>query len=625
MSGLRIVGSYFRTNWVIYLLGIAMVAAGSLLAAQIPSLLGRVTDSLRDGKLGMTEMTGYVSMIVLIGVLRVATGWGGRVLVHHKGRELTYRLRKELFAKWGTLSPSYYHRHSVGDMISHALSDVEVVRELVSQGLNQGVSGMAMLLGAAYLMAVHVDWRLTLAGLGPLLFIPLLVKLLGPQIRLQSQRSQEALGAMAQTTEEVIGGIRTVKAFGKEQVVIGRFENRVDAIVDEKMRFVHLSALFSALLPLLVNLGFIFVLGYGGFLVTKKVISLGDFVAFTLYVAMLRMPLEQLGNVINIVQRSIASLNRIDELLRVVPDVLDRKGPLMDIPLQGSFRVKALTFCYTGSDREVLNNISFCVKPGKTLGIIGAMGSGKSTLANLLLRLSDPPEGTVFVDDRDILHYPLARLREGIAYVPQDGFLFSSTVLENIALSDEYPDRERVERCAGITAVHENILCFPEQYDTEVGERGVCLSGGQKQRIAIARMIYKDAPFQIMDDSLSAIDTATERRILDNLRELSKSRAGSDVARDKATIIIAHRLSSVQHADEILVLEEGRIVERGSHALLISQNGIYAEQWFMQAGQFEESESDESNEDGQRERSELDLHLDVEMEALEAGRLEEAS
>ena len=615
MSGLRIVGSYFRTNWVIYVFGIGMVAFGSLLAAQIPSVLGRVTDCLRDGKLGMSEMARYVWLIVLIGVVRVATGWGGRVLVHHKGRELTYRLRKELFAKWGTLSPSYYHRHSVGDMISHALSDVEVVRELVSQGLNQGTSGMAMLLGASYLMAVHVDWRLTLAGLGPLLFIPLLVKWLGPQIRLQSQRSQEALGAMAQTTEEVIGGIRTVKAFGTEHVVISRFESRVDAIVEEKMRFVHLSALFGALLPLLVNLGFIFVLGYGGFLVTVKTISLGDFVAFTLYVAMLRMPLEQLGNVINIVQRSIASLNRIDELLHVVPDVIDRKGPLIDIPLQGS----------PGSDRDVLNNISFCVKPGQTLGIIGAMGSGKSTLANLLLRLSDPPEGTVFIDDRDILHYPLARLRDGIAYVPQDGFLFSSTVLENIALSDEYPDRRKVELCAGVTAVHENILTFPEQYDTEVGERGVRLSGGQKQRIAIARMIYKDAPFQIMDDSLSAVDTATERRILDNLRELSKSCSGSEEGHDKATIIISHRLSAVQHADEILVLDEGSIIERGNHALLISQDGIYAEQWFMQAGQFEESESDESNEDGQRERSELDLHLDVEMEALEAGRLEEAS
>ena len=623
MSGLRIVSSYFRRNWIIYTVGVSMVAAGSLFAAQIPSILGHVTDSLRDSTLGTKEMFAYVWLIVLIAVIRVATGWGGRVLVHHKGRELTYRLRKELFAKWGTLSPSYYHRHSVGDMISHALSDVEVVRELVSQGLNQGASGMAMLLGATYLMAVHVDWRLTLAGLGPLLFIPLLVKLLGPQIRLQSQLSQEALGAMAQTTEEVIGGIRTVKAFGKEHVVISRFEKRVDAIVDEKIRFVRLSALFGAMLPLLVNLGFIFVLGYGGFLVTVKAISLGDFVAFTLYVAMLRMPLEQLGNVINIVQRSIASLNRIDELLRVVPEVLDRKGPLLDIPLQGSISVKGLTFRYSGSDSDVLNNISFCVKPGQTLGIIGAMGSGKSTLANLLLRLSDPPEGTIFVDDRDILHYPLARLRDGIAYVPQDGFLFSSTVLENIALSDEYPDTQRVERCARITAVHDNILSFPEKYETEVGERGVRLSGGQKQRIAIARMIYKDAPFQIMDDSLSAVDTATERRILENLRELSKSCPGHEEVHDKATIIISHRLSAVRHADEILVLEEGCIIERGSHALLISQNGIYAEQWFMQAGQFEEGESDKSPADVQREISQLDL--DVEIEALEAGRLEEAS
>ena len=623
MSGLRIVSSYFRRNWIIYSVGVSMVAAGSLFAAQIPSILGRVTDSLRDSKLGTTEMVAYVWLIVLIAVIRVATGWGGRVLVHHKGRELTYRLRKELFAKWGTLSPSYYHRHSVGDMISHALSDVEVVRELVSQGLNQGVSGLAMLLGATYLMAVHVDWRLTLAGLGPLLFIPLLVKLLGTQIRLQSQLSQEALGAMAQTTEEVIGGIRTVKAFGKEHLVISRFVNKVDAIVDEKMHFVRLSALFGASLSLLVNLGFIFVLVYGGFLVTTRAISLGDFVAFTLYVAMLRMPLEQLGNVINIVQRAIASLNRIDELLSAVPEVLDRKGPLLDIPLQGSISVKGLSFRYSGSESDILHNISFSVKPGQTLGIIGAMGSGKSTLANLLLRLSDPPEGTIFVNDRDILHYPLARLRDGIAYVPQDGFLFSSTVLENIALSDEYPDRERVERCAGITAVHDNILSFPEKYDTEVGERGVRLSGGQKQRIAIARMIYKDAPFQIMDDSLSAVDTATERRILDNLRELSKSRPGSEEKHDKATIIISHRLSAVRHADEILVLEEGRIIERGSHALLLSQNGIYAEQWFMQAGQFEERESDESNMDVLSGISELDL--DVEMDALEAGRVEEAS
>ncbi|MEI7694083.1 MAG: ABC transporter ATP-binding protein [Chlorobium sp.] len=619
MSGLRIVVSYIRRNWVVYTTGISLVAAGSIFAAQIPRILGRVTDSLRSGTLGTTEITGFVQLIVMIGLVRVSAAWCGRILVHRKGRQLTYRLRKELFEKWGTLSPSYYHRHSVGDMISHALSDVEVVRELVSQGINQGASGFAMLIGATWLMAVHVDWRLTLAGLGPLLFIPLLVKWLGPRIRLQSQRSQEALGAMAQTTEEVIGGIRAVKAFGTEHVVISRFEKRVDAIVEEKMRLVRLSALFGALVPLMVNLGFIFVLGYGGFLVTIKIISLGDFVAFTLYVAMLRQPLEQMGNVLNVVQRSVASLNRIDALLHVVPEVVDRKGPLFDRPLQGALEVKGLTFTYSGSDREVLNDISFSVKPGQTLGIIGAMGSGKSTLADLLLRLYDPPEGTVFIDGEDILHYPLARLREGIAYVPQDGFLFSSTVLENIGFSDEYPDRELAERCAGITAVHNNIIGFPEKYDTEIGERGVRLSGGQKQRIAIARMIYKNAPFQIMDDSLSAVDTTTERLILHNLRELARSHSGSDEGLLKVTIIISHRLSAVQHADEIVVLEEGRVVERGNHASLISLNGIYAEQWLMQAGQSDQSESD----NGRRDTSQP--NLDLEMEVLEAGRVEEVS
>ena len=195
MSGLRIVASYIKLNWVAYTAGISMVAWGSIFATQIPRILGRVTDSLRSGMLGTAEITGFVQLIVMIGLVRVSAAWCGRILVHRKGRQLTYRLRKELFEKWGTLSPSYYHRHSVGDMISHALSDVEVVRELVSQGINQGASGFAMLIGATWLMAVHVDWRLTLAGLGPLLVIPLLVKWLGPRIRLQSQRSQEALGA----------------------------------------------------------------------------------------------------------------------------------------------------------------------------------------------------------------------------------------------------------------------------------------------------------------------------------------------------------------------------------------------------------------------------------------------
>jgi ATP-binding cassette subfamily B protein len=622
VSGLRIVSAYIKQNRASYFLGISLVASGSLFAAQIPRLLGRVTDSLRNGSPGVAEMAGYAGLIVLIGGVRVVAGWGGRVLVHHKGRVLTYRLRKELFEKWGTLSPSYYHRNSVGDMISHALSDVEVVRELVSQGFNQGISATALFFGALVLMVMNVDWRLTLAGMGPLLVIPLLVKWLGPAIRLQSQRAQEAIGDMAQTTEEVVEGIRAVKAFGTEQVFISRFEERVDAIAEEKMRFAHLSALFTALVPLMVNFGFILVLGYGGILVTSKIISLGDFVAFTLYVVLLRLPLEQLGNVVNIVQRAVPSLDRIDELFHVVPDIID-SNDVIDRPVQGDIEVRNLTFRYPGSDRLVLEDISFSVKPGQTLGIIGSVGSGKSTLADLMLRLYDPPAGTVFIDGQDIQKYPLTRLREGIAYVPQDGFLFSSTVLENIGFSDELPDRDRAERCAKIAAVHDNISRLAEAYDTEIGERGIRLSGGQKQRLAIARMIYKDAPVQIMDDSLSAVDAATEWRILDNLRRLSTPESEHNEGKGKVTIIISHRLSAVRHADEILVLEDGRIVERGNHASLISIDGIYAGQWFIQTGQFGNSETDGADVKGKR--AILEPVPDVELDCLEAGHQEDVS
>lgn len=620
MSGFRLITAYFRQHWFIYLTGTFMVALASLLMAVIPRILGDITNQLQRGTLGQPEMAHFIKIICAIGLLRVLTGWGGRLLIHQKGRILTYTLRRRLFEKWNTLSPAYYHRHSVGDLVAHALSDVEVVRELVSMGVCQAFSGLAVLVGVIALMAVKVDWPLALAGLGPLLSIPLLVKWLGPKIKQQSTRSQEALGSMSQIVEEVIDGIRAVKAFGTEQVVIGRFTGKVDNIVTEKLRLVRLSSLFSSLLPLMVNLGFVFVLGYGGVLVTLHLVSLGDFVAFTLYIAMLRQPMEQLGNVLNIVQRASASIKRINTLLNVESDVVDRPGLLIDRPLQGTLQVQGLSFRYPGTERPVLEDINFTLKPGQTLGIIGATGSGKSTLADLLLRLYEPPEGSVTIDGRDILRYPLARLRDGIAYVPQDGFLFSTTVLENICFSDDYPDRERAEQCARITAIHENIISFPEGFNTEIGERGVRLSGGQKQRVAIARMIYKNAPYQILDDSLSAVDTTTERQILDNLRDMSAAASG----KRKSTIIISHRLSAVQHADEILVLERGRIVERGSHRQLIAIDGIYAGQWYMQAGLAHASCSD-ADEELQLPALVADQNIDEEMEQLEAGQMEAAA
>ena len=579
ISGMHLVISHTRNNLGVYLAGVGMVAISSLLATQIPHLLGLVTDLLRSGKADARVIAGLAGAIFAVGSLRVFTGWAGRILVHYKGRKLTWRLRRELFSKWCALPPAYYHSQRTGDLISHALSDVDIIGDLMTLGLNQMANGVALLLGAVWLMAANTGWRLTVASLGPLLIIPVLVDRLGPVIRARSHRAQEALGAMSQALEETVEGIRAIKAFGMEQRFGDRFNMRVEAIADEKLEQARLFAIFAALVPLMVNLGFVLSLGYGGFLVFEHAISVGDFVALTLYLALLRMPLEQLGNVVNIVQRALPSLDRIDRLLRVLHDSPDRRTTLARLPLRGFLRVKGLSFSYPGG-HEVLHDVSFTVRPGETLGIIGAVGSGKSTLADLLLRLYDPPEGTISIDGRDILDYPLEQLRQGMAYVPQDGFLFSGTVLENIGFSDEHPDPVKAKRCARLAAVHDTILEFADGYGTEIGDRGLRLSGGQKQRLAIARMLYKEAPIRILDDSLSAVDPATEQRILGNLKELQGS--------DSISIIISHRLSAVCDADRILVLESGRIVEEGCHEELIELGGRYAGQWFMQNDGFEE-------------------------------------
>lgn len=625
MTGWGIVRAYIFRNRAAYFAGVSLTTIASILAVLVPWQIGRFSDRLKSASLTFEDTAYFAAAVLLISSVRITIWWFGRMTVHRKGRILTYQLRRDLFLKWGTLSPVYYHVQSIGDLLSHALSDVEVVRELVTMGINVTASGLSMLVAVVYMMSVYGDWRLSLAGLGPMIAIPLLVCYLGPRLRAYSLRSQEALGSMAQTVEEVFGGIRAVKAFGTEQVVIDRFEQKVDAIVVERMTFVRLSSLFESLIPLLANLGFIIVLGYGGYLTISKEITLGGFVASTMYVALLRSPLEHLGKVLNLIQRGSASLDRIAGLLAVVPEVRDREDEtLLDRQLQGHIRVERLTFRYPGTERDILTDISFTVAPGKTLGIIGAMGSGKTTLADLLLRLYDPPPGSILLDGEDILSYPLARVRQGVAYVPQDGFLFSTTLLDNIAFADDLPDRERVVQAARVAALHDTIEQFPDGFATEVGERGVRLSGGQKQRVALARMMYKDAVIQILDDSLSAVDTTTERQILKIFAAGGTGRSMTALPEPKTTIIISHRLSAVQYADEILVLDDGLVVERGTHAGLIAASGNYAKLWFMQSGiSAEELKSiDPGQDDGM---TSLVAGLTNDAESLDAGMSEETA
>ena len=580
-SGWYLLWEYAREHPFIYFVSVASIGLSAILAVIIPRIIGQFTDSFKAGTLDVSGAWKYTWLVFVVGIARVSFGWIGRLLAAQHGRVITYKIREKLFKKWESLSPSYYHGHSVGDLLSHALSDVEVVRQVASMGINITVNGIFMLGAALYMMIIHMNWPLAIAGLGPLIAIPVMVRYYGPRIKEQSAKLQAALGNMSQTVEEIFGGIRTVKAFGNENVVIGRFEEKVDNIVSERIKFVKLSSIFGALVPLMASLGFVIVISYGSFLTINRTISLGDFVAFLLYLTLLRQPLEQLGNMLNVIQRSSASLGRISELLNVPPMVFDGTGKLHNSPVKGDIEVKNLTFRYPGTPVNVLKDISFTIKRGRTLGIIGPIGSGKTTLAHLMLRLYEPPAGSIFIDGVDIREFSVEHLRKSIAYVPQNGFLFSTTVLENIAFSEDKADEEKAVNSAIITAVDEDIRKFPDMYGTEIGERGVRLSGGQKQRVAIASMIYKNAPVHILDDSLSAVDTKTERLILTNM----KNEKFPEIAgRSKSTIIISHRLSAVMNANEIIVLDRGRVFERGNHASLVKAGGLYARLWNMQAG-----------------------------------------
>jgi ATP-binding cassette subfamily B protein len=580
VSGWYLILDYFREHPFVYLFSTASIAGSSVLAVFIPRIVGSFADTFKNGLLTPSGAYHFGLLILITGIGRVSLGCIGRIISAQHGRIITYKIRNQLFKKWETLTPAYYHGSSIGDLLSHALSDVDVIRQVSSMGINITINGLFMLGAALYMMMAHMHWQLGAAGLAPLLLIPLLVRYFGPRIRTQSAAFQAALGGMSQTVEESLNGIRTVKVFGNEEVIINKFDTKVDTIVNEKMKFVRLSSIFGALVPFMASSGFIIVLAWGSNLTARGIITLGDFIAFLLYLTLLRQPLEQLGNMLNIIQRASASLSRIASLLAVEPAVKDHTSDLSTATFNGKLEIKNLTFRYPGTENDVLRNISFSLNPGGSLGIIGPIGCGKTSLAHLLLRLYEPPKGTIFFDGTDIHNINLGHLRKSIAYVPQNGFLFSAPILDNISFSDESADRNRVVKAACITAVDSDISGFPEGYDTEIGERGVRLSGGQKQRVAIARMVYKDSQIRILDDSLSAVDTKAERRILNNLFGESSSGGNNNAS----TIIISHRLSAVMNCDEIIVLENGSVLERGSHAQLLNTGDSYSRLWNLQSG-----------------------------------------
>lgn len=573
MDSHRILGDFFRKTWPFYVLSICCHLAANIIHVNFPRVLGHFTDELKDGLLSVDGIVRYSWTLLGIGVGFAVIGGIGQFLVMYTGRYFEFMNRRRLFVHFTGLSERFYSKNGVGKLLSYFMNDVTTVREAISMGINQTANSSILLVSTIVMLLItNVPLYLVAASIAPLLLIPVIVVWLGPIIRRRSLQVQEALGLMTESAEEQFGGIRVTKKFAVEDTMKRRFGTTVDRIRDKQLRLVRVSSLFQSIIPFLGATSLIIALLFGGYLTILGRITVGNFVALTLYIRMLMNPLQQIGNVINVVQRARASLDRLNDLLGKQADIKELPGAKelnQEIP---GIEVRDLSFSYDDVDgqekgaRQVLRGIQLDVPPGSTLGIIGRTGSGKTTLMKLLLRTYDPPPGKVLIGGEDIRKLTLKSLREGIAYVPQDGFLFSSTIRENIAFYKRDTEPAIVEEAARKARVYDNIAEFPDKFETRLGERGITLSGGQRQRTSLARGIIKDAPILILDDSVSAVDAVTETEIMETIRDI---RAG------KTTIIIAHRISALKHADEIIVLDQGEIVQRGTHEELLSKDGLY--------------------------------------------------
>lgn len=567
MKELKFISRYVRRHGLQYILGIAALFAVDIMNVYIPQFTGEITDGLEAGSIGMDGVWHLVIRILLLGTGMALGRFGWRFFLFGASRSIEKELRGDMFAHLELLSMRYFNEHKTGDLMAHFTNDLAAVRMFLGPTVITAFDASVMLIMVLAKMMFYVNVRLTVVAVIPLILIMFGDYFYGKIMHKRFLEKQEAFSGLTDQVQEAVSGIRVIKAFVQERKELAAFARTNRNNQEKNLGVVRAQALFMPLLDLIIGVSGLLTLLYGGYLAIAGEITLGQFVAFNQYVAMLVWPMLAAGECITFVSQGMASLKRVMVIFEEKPDITDSEDVKKIEKLEGEIDLDRLTFAYPDQeDIPVLEGIQVHVEKGSTLAVLGRTGSGKSTLANLLLRLYNTRSDMIRIDGHSLYEIPLSVLRRDIAYVPQDNFLFSDTLENNIAFGAELRDKAAIYRAAKNACIHSNIMDFPAGYDTMVGERGVTLSGGQKQRSAIARALLKDAPILILDDALSAVDTDTEEQILHNLRE---NRAG------KTTLIIAHRISTIQNADHILVLEEGRGVEYGTHQELMNKGGIY--------------------------------------------------
>ncbi|MBQ4043116.1 MAG: ABC transporter ATP-binding protein [Clostridia bacterium] len=563
------INRYYIKHAPMLLLGILALVVVDYFQLKVPEFYKMVVNGLNEGAVelngqrlpfDMDFLLDQICLPMIVTILALVVGrflW--RICFFGSAIKVETDLRGRMFDRCKDLSQQYYQRNKVGNMMSLFTNDLETVQDCFGSGVLSFFDAL-LLGGLALFKMARMNWLLTLLSMIPMVLLLTVGTVVGKYMMQKWEKRQAAFSSLSDFAQENFSGIAVIKAFVKEAAELWEFRRLNRENEDTNVAYTKASTLLHISVTLFVESVICIILGYGGYLVHEKVFTAGELVEFIGYFTAIVWPIMAISQLIEMQSRGKASLTRIGELLDAVPDVTDRSGVEDGAPLTGKIEFRSLTFRHPGADYDALQDVSFTIEAGENVGIIGKTGSGKTTVVDLILRTYNVPDGTVFLDGRDINSMPIRTVRRYAAYVPQDNFLFSDTIENNIAFASDNREHEAVEFAAKMADVHDNISEFSEGYNTVLGERGVTVSGGQKQRISIARALMKDAPMLILDDSVSAVDVKTEKSILENLRTLR---------RGKTTILIAHRISTVEGMDKILFFDDGRCIAAGTHAELL--------------------------------------------------------
>ena len=534
----------------------------------IPKIIQSTIDSI--GKPGFTQSDIVIKALLILfmagGIVALRYLW--RILIIGNSWELEKGLRQRYYNHLLKLSQNFFNFSKIGDLMAYSINDLNAVRMLFGMGFIAAADIFLMTI-ASFLFMVSINVKLTLLSIIPLPFLSITIHYFGKRMHKRFGKVQEAFAKLSGMVQESISGIRVVKAFVQEKEELKKMSQFSDDYVQQNISMAKLSGMFHPFMGFTISISMVIVLIYGGKATLEGQITIGGFIAFFSYLGMLVWPMIAIGWIVDMYQRGTASLKRLNAIWNSTPEIEDNEFTDHQIrSLQGNIDIRDLHFQYTPDTPKIFNGFSMKINKGSTLAIVGKTGCGKTTFVDLLTRVYNPPQNSIYLDGHELYTIPLEILRHSMVMVPQDIFLFSDTIANNIAMGKPEASREEIEQAAKYACVHDDIIAFEDKYETIVGERGVTLSGGQKQRIAIARALLCNPEFLIMDDALSAVDTKTERYILDYLLEIRKGRT---------SVIIAHRISSIQHADIICVLQDGKVAECGNHEELIALGGQYSE------------------------------------------------